>query len=56
MKYPPNKNIIIENKNSDRELVDILSNYFKQRGAFLAQIIKADLISSNYLKRENILD
>ncbi|BAZ44876.1 beta ketoacyl-acyl carrier protein synthase [Chondrocystis sp. NIES-4102] len=38
---------------NDQSIVKLLSFYFQQRGAFLAQVIKADLTSSNYGKQLN---
>lgn len=52
MKYRPNKNEIYLS-DRDQRLVDLLSNYFQQRGSFLAQVIKADLTNSNYLPKVN---
>lgn len=48
MNYRSNKYEIYP-KDNNKKIVELLSNYFQQRGSFLAQVIKADITNSNYL-------
>jgi len=52
--YKP-QNSEINHKVHREKLVGLLSDYFQQRSSFLAQVIRADLISSKYLTKQKQL-